>query len=99
MDFNYHPKVSEGLRGEKLGAALSQVLRELDLSDLQPLAESLDSAPVLLQDLQANALELSEICQVLADRSLNRNQYRALAALEVAILALEEKVQDFVSHF
>lgn len=89
---------ADDLQVEEIGAVLSQVLQDVGLGDLQPPAES-SSAPVLLQDLQANASELSEICQVLSDRSLNATQLQSLAALELVINALEEKVQDFVSQF
>jgi hypothetical protein len=89
---------SEDLQVEELGAALSQVLQEMGLGD-SPLPAESASGPILLQDLQANAAELSEICQVLSERPLNHEQYRSLGALEMAILALEERVQDFVAHF
>ena len=80
---------------KQLEAALSEIFQEISLDDSQPSSD--DSAPVLLQDLQANASELVEICQVLSERSLNAAQLQSLTTLELAILTLEQRVQNFVS--
>jgi hypothetical protein len=90
---------SEDLQVEQLGGILSQVFQEMGLGDSPLSAAGPTSGPILLQDLQANAAELSEICQVLSERSLNAAQLQSLAVLELAILTLEDRVQDFVAHF
>lgn len=80
---------------DQLEASLYKAFEDIGLGILQPPLD--DSAPVLIQDLQANASELTEICQVLSERSLNAAQLQSLTTLELAILTLEQRVQNFVS--
>ncbi|MEM1307993.1 MAG: hypothetical protein AAF773_08655 [Cyanobacteria bacterium P01_D01_bin.115] len=80
---------------DQLEAFLYKAFEDIGLGILQPPLD--DSAPVLIQDLQANTSELTEICQVLSERSLNAAQLQSLTTLELAILTLEQRVQNFVS--
>lgn len=86
---------SGDLQLDQLEVFLCKAFEDIGLRTLQPPPD--DSAPVLIQDLQANASELIEICQVLSERSLNAAQLRSLTTLELAILTLEQRVQNFVT--
>jgi hypothetical protein len=80
---------------DQLEAVLSNAFEDIGLGIWQPPPDN--STPVLIQDLQANASELTEICQVLSERSLNAVQLQSLTTLELAILTLEQRVQNFMS--
>ena len=86
---------SGDLQLDQLEVVLCKAFEDIGLRTLQPPPD--DSAPVLIQDLQANASELIEICQVLSERSLNAAQLQSLTTLELAILTLEQRVQNFVT--
>lgn len=83
-------------RISQIEAALNAIFKQMGL-DSSPLDGFEYSAPVLVQDLLENTEELSELCEVLSQRSLSVAQLESLKALELTVMTLEKKAQDFAS--
>jgi hypothetical protein len=83
-------------RISQIEVALNAISKQMGL-DSSPLDSFEYSTPVLVQDLLGNAEELSELCEVLSQRSLNAAQLESLKALELTVMTLEQKVEDFAS--
>lgn len=83
-------------RISQIEAALNAIFKQMGL-DSSPLDGFECSTPVLVQDLLKNTEELSELCEVLSQRSLSVAQLESLKALELTVMTLEQKVEDFAS--
>jgi|GEM_PF-3733754 len=77
---------------------LRQVLQEV-MGDVSLVEDGDSSSPQLIRDLEGVMSNLTEICEVLADRALTRAQLQALAELELAIEVVQNKAATFIAQF